>query len=203
MKPKQTRRPVPGAARSALKRPPNRMAARPSAAKPQQPALRLNAAAGDFIRSRRFNVYTLLTVALVVLTLILVGPMVQVWVNQQRDIAAVQAKLDQAKKDLAAMRVERTRWDDPVYIRAQARERLYYVLPGEISYLVMDADQIDANDDSGTVGAALAKARNSDEISSSIMRVKKNWVDTLTQSVLKAGLAEPDPDAATGKETSN
>ena len=101
------------------------------------------------------------------------------------------------------MRVERTRWDDPVYIRAQARERLYYVLPGEISYLVMDADQIDANDDSGTVGAALAKARNSDEISSSIMRVKKNWVDTLTQSVLKAGLAEPDPDAATGKETSN
>ena len=202
MKPQQTRRPMPGSARSAVKRP---ATARP-AAKTTKPAsartgMRLNAAT-DFLRSRRFNIYTLTAIGLAIFAAILVGPMVQVWINQQRDIAAVQAQLDQAQKDLAKMRVERTRWDDPVYIRAQARERLYYVLPGEISYLVMDADSIDATDATGTVGAALAKARNSTQISTSIMRVKKNWVDTLTQSVLKAGLAEPTTAAGSGDSTS-
>jgi cell division protein FtsB len=35
---------------------------------------------------------------------------------------------------------EKRRWDDPAYVRAQARERLSYVIPGEISYIVLDED---------------------------------------------------------------
>ena len=193
MKPQQTRRPMPGSARSAVKRP---ATARP-AAKTTKPAsarngMRLNAAT-DFLRSRRFNIYTLTAIGLAIFAAILVGPMVQVWINQQRDIAAVQAQLDQAQKDLAKMRVERTRWDDPVYIRAQARERLYYVLPGEVSYLVMDAGSVNTSDNSGTVGASLADARNTTQISNKVTATSDNWVDLIAGSVIQAGTTQPAP----------
>ena len=46
------------------------------------------------------------------------------------------------------MQAERDRWQDPVYIRSQARDRLYYVLPGEVSYLVMDSEGLDFSDTS-------------------------------------------------------
>ena len=36
------------------------------------------------------------------------------------------------------LRDERERWNDETFIVTQARERLYYVMPGEVSYLVID-----------------------------------------------------------------
>ena len=36
------------------------------------------------------------------------------------------------------LRDERERWNDETFIMTQARERLYYVMPGEVSYLVID-----------------------------------------------------------------
>ncbi len=35
---------------------------------------------------------------------------------------------------------EKARWDDPAYVRTQARERFGWVLPGEIGYQVIDED---------------------------------------------------------------
>jgi hypothetical protein len=89
------------------------------------------------------------------------------------------------------MAVERKRWDDPVYVRSQARQRLYYVLPGEVSYLVMDAGSVNTSDKSGTVGAMLADKRNTSVISSSIRSTSENWVDDIIGSVIRAGIEEP------------
>ena len=153
--------------------------------------MRLNSAAAGFLRARRLNFYALVWIAVIVLGAFVLAKPVSVWFQQAQDIAAVQTQLDQAKSDLGKMKVERKRWDDPVYIRSQARDRLYYVLPGEVSYLVTDASSVDTSDLSGTVGAALAKQRNSSQISADIMRVKKNWVDSLLLSVVHAGIDEP------------
>ena len=38
------------------------------------------------------------------------------------------------------------RWEDPAYVEAQARERLHYVMPGETSYVVLEADEAPAQD---------------------------------------------------------
>jgi hypothetical protein len=86
------------------------------------------------------------------------------------------------------MQKERDRWQDPVYIRSQARDRLYYVLPGEVSYLVMNSEGMDFSDTSGTLGSVLAEKRNADEISLEAKAAQENWVDSIIESVLRAAL---------------
>ena len=89
------------------------------------------------------------------------------------------------------MTEERKRWSDPAYIRAQARDRLYYVMPGEVSYLVLDADGVDLSDTSGTVGAMLKAEKNNADISDTIYQTKNNWVDAVLETVIRAGIEEP------------
>ena len=155
------------------------------------------------MRSRNLSMEIVTVLAIIITGIIVLAPQVQIWFNQRQQIADLTVKVAQAKADLAHMKVERKRWEDPVYIRSQARDRLYYVLPGEVSYLVMDVNGINTSDVSGTVGAKLAAQRNSIQISASIMRTKKNWVDSVMQSVVRAGLDEPVSTKATDKVGSN
>ena len=46
----------------------------------------------------------------------------------------------EAQADVDELEAEIARWDDPAYIEAQARDRLYYVFPGDRSYLVVGDD---------------------------------------------------------------
>ncbi|MDE2591671.1 MAG: septum formation initiator family protein [Actinomycetales bacterium] len=145
----------------------------------------------DFARSIRVNSYNLTIVALIVVGVATLQQGVTTWYVQQQQIADVAAQVEAAKKQVAQMQVERKRWDDPVYVRSQARDRLYYVMPGEVSYLVMDANGIDPNDTSGTVGAQMADRRNTTEITNKIRETKDNWVDSLLYTVVRSGLDQP------------
>ena len=64
-------------------------------------------------------------------------------------------------------------------------------MPGEISFLVMDANKVSANDLSGTVGSALAKARNTASVTKKISTTKSNWTANLVETVVRAGLEQP------------
>jgi hypothetical protein len=128
---------------------------------------------------------------MIVIGVVSIAPNVQTFFSYRQQIADMQAQVDAAKKEVADMTIERKRWDDPVYVRSQARQRLYYVLPGEVSYLVMDAGSVNTSDKSGTVGAMLAERRNTAVISSSIRTTSENWVDDIMGSVIRAGIEEP------------
>jgi len=156
-------------------------------------------AAEEWMRSRKISLEIVTVLTIVVIGIFTLAPQVQIWFQQRQQIADLTVQVAKAKAELANMKVERKRWEDPVYIRSQARDRLYYVLPGEVSYLVMDANGINTSDVSGTMGAKLAAQRNSNEISTSIMRTKKNWVNSVMQSVIRAGLEEPVVPSATDK----
>jgi len=134
---------------------------------------------------------TMVTLALIVIGFFSVGPQLSEYFSMQTQIAQLNAKLDAGKKNLQNITAEKKRWDDPVYIRAQARDRLFYVVPGEVSYLVLDAEGINTSDTSGTVGAMLAKQKNSGSISQSIGTTKHDWASSLMQSVIQAGLDQP------------
>jgi len=134
---------------------------------------------------------TFVTIGLLVFAVVSVGPRVSDYFVMQTQINQLQAKLDEAKKNLETITEEKERWDDPVYIRAQARDRLFYVVPGEISYLVLDADGLNLSDTSGTVGALLAQKKNSSDFSQTIGTTKKDWAKGLVQSVIRAGLEQP------------
>jgi cell division protein FtsB len=138
-----------------------------------------------------FDVRNAVILIMIVLGVLTVAPNVQTYFSYRQQIADMKTQVEEAKKNLADMAVERKRWDDPVYVRSQARQRLYYVLPGEVSYLVMDAGSVNTSDKSGTVGAMLAERRNTAVISSSIRTTSENWVDDIMGSVIRAGIEEP------------
>ena len=148
-----------------------------------------------------FDARNALVLVMIVVGVVTVAPNVQTFFSYRQQIADMQAQVDAEKKELANMIVERKRWDDPVYVRSQARQRLYYVLPGEVSYLVMDAGSVDTSDKSGTVGAMLADRRNTSVISSSIRTTSENWVDDIVGSVIRAGIEEPVVEEPAPKET--
>jgi cell division protein FtsB len=129
--------------------------------------------------------------AAIVIGAFTLAPDVQVYLDQRQRIVEMEASIAAAEADLADMQAERDRWQDPVYIRSQARDRLYYVLPGEVSYLVMNADGMDFSDTTGTLGAFLSDRRNADEISQTLAAAQENWVDSLIESVFRAALDAP------------
>ena len=117
------------------------------------------------LRAVKLNSVTVSIILVIVAGTFLISSDVQAFLNQRRQIAEMEVSIQQAEQDVEDMQAERDRWQDPVYIRSQARDRLYYVLPGEVSYLVMDTEGLDFTDTSGTVGALLAAKRNADDIS--------------------------------------
>ena len=144
------------------------------------------------LRMVKLNSVSVSLILVIVVGTFLISTDVQTYLNQRRQIAEMELSIQQAEQAVADMQAERDRWQDPVYIRAQARDRLYYVLPGEVSYLVMDSDGMDFSDTSGTVGAMLANKRNADEISQEIAAASENWVDSLLESTLRAALDKPE-----------
>ncbi len=55
-------------------------------------------------------------------------------INDLRDREAV------ATSELKQMNVEIARWNDPAFVAVQARERLHFVVPGEVGYVVLEPD---------------------------------------------------------------
>lgn len=136
----------------------------------------------------KLNSSSVSLILVIVLGTFVVSQDVQIYLDQRRQIVEMEQSIDLAEEAVAQMQAERDRWQDPVYIRSQARDRLYYVLPGEVSYLVMNANGMDFSDTSGTLGAVLAEKRNADEISLEAKAAQENWVDSILESVLRASL---------------
>jgi cell division protein FtsB len=56
---------------------------------------------------------------------------------QRGEIGRLRAEQAQAQARVAALEQHKRQLDDPAYVRAQARARLHYVLPGETVYVVV------------------------------------------------------------------
>ncbi|GAA2130263.1 hypothetical protein GCM10009802_38220 [Streptomyces synnematoformans] len=77
--------------------------------------------------------------ALVVCSLVvaLAYPLRQ-YIAQRAEIAELERDKRDAQQRVEELRDEKARWEDPEYVRRQAREHLHYVLPGETGYLMRD-----------------------------------------------------------------
>lgn len=67
---------------------------------------------------------------------LVLAPPIQNYFTQRAQINALRAQVDGDRAALEAARLELTRWQDPDYVKAQARERLHFVMPGERQYIV-------------------------------------------------------------------
>ena len=58
---------------------------------------------------------------------------------QRSHIDDLQSQIATREATISDLEREKRRWDDPAFVRAQARE-LNYVMPGETAYVVLDRD---------------------------------------------------------------
>jgi len=68
------------------------------------------------------------------------APPIKSYFVQRAQISAIQSQLSSDRAALEAARKELTLWQDPDYVKSQARERLHFVMPGERQYIVTGGD---------------------------------------------------------------
>ncbi|MGK5529878.1 FtsB family cell division protein [Streptomyces sp. URMC 129] len=79
--------------------------------------------------------------ALVVCSLIvaLAYPLRQ-YIQQRAEIDDLRRQAEEERQRVEELRDAKARWQDPAYVEQQARERLQFVRPGEIGFILPDAD---------------------------------------------------------------
>ncbi len=60
------------------------------------------------------------------------------YLQQRAHIGDLKQQIAERQSSIDDLEREKSRWDDDAYVRAQARERFGYLLPGETSYVVLD-----------------------------------------------------------------
>ena len=98
----------------------------------------------------------------------------RVYLAQESQIAQLEADQVAQRKAIADKQQQLLKWQDPEYVRAQARERLNYVRPGDKTLLVLP----NPNATASTTGDQPAAAPD-------------RWYDTLWNSVRAADAESP------------
>jgi cell division protein FtsB len=90
-----------------------------------------------------------LAVVLVAITIML-APTVRVFLGQRAEISSLQADIAAKHAEQDSLKQSIARWEDPNYVKQQARDRINMVMPGETSYWVFGDDGSPAATSSGT-----------------------------------------------------
>lgn len=119
--------------------------------------------------------FTVTVLALVVLGVVVLAPSLTVMAEQQQQIVRLEAELDRVDQEVRTLEEQRERWNDRAYVEAQARSRLMFVYPGDITYLVIDdvESEVDAGPEPIDQGAK-----------------PNNWMSSLFASYLVAATTQ-------------
>lgn len=142
----------------------------------------------------RLSGFMVIMMGLVVLAAFVLVPTIGTYVDQRQRIAALEEAVQVSRDEVEELESQRERWQDPAYITTQARERLYYVKPGEVVYLVDDDLPPEL------------EPQEQEPVSEELEATRADWMSQLVRSVAEAGLAQtvapltvgvPDPEPAT------
>jgi cell division protein FtsB len=135
-----------------------------------------------WLRRIRVSGFAFTVLGLIVLGLVVLAPNLRTLVEQQREIAQLRTQVEDARESVGELDGEVARWSDPAYIEAQARERIYYVYPGEYTFLVIDDGAEGAGEDEAPV------------ISDEIQSTEVDWMGALLSSVAVAATTDALPE---------
>lgn len=134
---------------------------------------------GTWASSLRFSGFTVVVVVLVLAGIVIVSPSLSTFVQQRREIAELRESVRQRQEAVNEIDAERAKWKDPVYVRSQARDRLFYVMPGETQLNVIDDIVMPIESD--------------EEPDPDLSRAPSNWARNLSASFLSAGTTDAPP----------
>ena len=112
--------------------------------------------------------------AVIIVAVFVLFEPVQIWFQQQIRIAELQAEVAKSTAEVSAMQEDLKRWGDKAYVEAQARQRLLFVYPGDVSYLIV-------NDITVTESVSV-------DASAAVRTTDINWVDALVGSYIAAAV---------------
>ncbi len=113
-----------------------------------------------------------LAVVMIAITIML-APTVKIFFDKRAEIAALNADIAAREAEGTSLRQQVSRWQDPNYVKQQARDRINMVMPGETGYWVFGSD-VPAGESSSQTGAA---AQDPADLP---------WVDSLWESITRA-----------------
>ncbi|GAB3548213.1 hypothetical protein GCM10027404_11690 [Arthrobacter tumbae] len=96
----------------------------------------------------------LLALAVVLVTIIvLLAPSVRTYLQQQAETEALQDRIAALQQEQGVLETQIARWEDPAYIKQQARDRLFLVMPGETRYLVKGGTAVETAEEQQSAAA--------------------------------------------------
>ena len=113
-----------------------------------------------------------LAVVMIAITIML-APTVKIFFDKKAEIDALNADIAARQAEGDVLRQQVSRWQDPNYVKQQARDRINMVMPGETGYWVFGSE-LPAGETSSQTGAA---AQDPADLP---------WVDSLWESVRRA-----------------
>ena len=87
-------------------------------------------------RRVRGNARPLALIAIIFVFTLTLAPPIKNYFTQRAQISALKSQVVSDRTALEKARAELSTWQDPNYVKSQARERLHFVMPGERQYIV-------------------------------------------------------------------
>lgn len=137
-----------------------------------------------WLRSLRVSGFSILLIGILILGVIVIAPNLKTFVEQRQQIASLQQDVQRSQAEVDKLTEQRARWNDKTYVMSQARDKLFYALPGEVSYIIV-------NDiDPATVPS------NNAPVSDALVPTQSNWLQGMLSSLVASGFA-PAPTPST------
>lgn len=141
------------------------------------------------VPARKFSGRLLvLGLAMAVVT-VLLAPNVHTFLQQRSEISALQQEISREQEQQAGLQTELSRWDDPAYIKQQARDRVSMLMPGETGYWVYGANGVDVVP-GATAATKSLSVKNATEVSD------EPWVESLWGAVQDSAKVQAAPTPA-------
>jgi cell division protein FtsB len=134
--------------------------------------------ASGWLRGIRLSGFSFVMMGILVLAVVVLAPSLRVYADQRQQVERLEAIVQEAQGTVDQLKSERERWNDRTYITTQARDRLSYVMPGDISFLVINDLPVPAEG-----------APETAPVSSEIQDTPVDWMQSMFTSVMTAGLA--------------
>ena len=107
-------------------------------------------------RRRRTSNRVLALSAILFFLALTIAPPVKHYFTQRAQISALKSQLSADQTALQKAQKELLLWQDPEYIKSQARERLHFVMPGERQYIVTEGETDAAQSGTTKIASSLA-----------------------------------------------
>lgn len=128
----------------------------------------------DPVPAKAFSGRMLALAVVMIAITIMLAPTVKIFLEKRAEISALEGEIASRKAEQTELNKQISRWQDPNYVKQQARDRINMVMPGETGYWVFGGEEA-----AGTPGGRTGSG-------SSANPENLPWVDALWESIRRS-----------------